>query len=159
LQSLAALSAAGRGFHPLYHRAGPTGGARPFGSPGPTGFSPSQVRHAYGFDQITFSYGTVVGDGSGQTIAIVDAYDDPNIASDLKAFDAKFGLADPTFTKVNQSGGTTMPAADGGWASEIALDVEWAHAIAPGASILLVEANSNSDSDLFTAVQYAAKQT
>jgi hypothetical protein len=135
------------------------GGATPLGSPGPTGTTPSQISHAYGFDQITFSNGTVTGDGSGTTIAIVDAYDDPNIASDLKAFDAKFGLADPTFTKVNQTGGSTMPTADGGWASEIALDVEWAHAIAPGASILLVEASSNSFSDLLTAVAYAAKQT
>jgi hypothetical protein len=135
------------------------GGAAPLGSPGPSGTTPSQIRHAYGFDQITFSNGTVKGDGSGTTIAIVDAYDDPNIANDLKAFDAKFNLSDPTFTKVNQTGGTTMPSADSGWASEIALDVEWSHAIAPGANILLVEANSNSFSDLLTAVSFAAKQT
>ena len=78
----------------------------------------------------------------GTTIAIVDAYDDPNIASDLHQFDLAFGLPDPTFTKVNQNGGSTLPAANAGWATEIALDVEWAHAIAPGANILLVEANS-----------------
>ena len=59
-------------------------------------------------------------------------YDDPNIASDLHQFDVAFSLPDPKFTKVNQNGGSPMPAANAGWASEIALDVEWAHAIAPG---------------------------
>lgn len=123
---------------------------------GPTGYSPAQIRHAYGFDAVAF--GTTAADGAGTTIAIVDAYDDPNIANDLKQFDLQFGLPDPVFRKVNQSGGTTMPAANAGWASEIALDVEWAHAIAPGASILLVEANSNSMSDLMAAVNYARNQ-
>jgi hypothetical protein len=129
----------------------------PLGSGGPTGYSPSQVRHAYGFDNIVFS-GGIGGDGSGTTIAIVDAYDDPNIANDLHQFDVKFGLADPIFTKVDQWGGTSYPAADSSWISEIALDVEWAHAIAPGAKILLVEANSSSYADLMTAVDYAASQ-
>src|SRR5262249_6416125 len=86
------------------------------------------------------------------------AYDDPNIASDLQKFDAAFGLPNPTFTKVNQSGGTTPPAADPGWAQEISLDVEWAHAIAPKANILLVEASSASYGNLFAAVDYAARQ-
>jgi subtilase family serine protease len=138
----------------IYH---PAQTATPFGSPGATGTTPTQIRHAYGFDQITFP-GNVKGDGSGTTIAIVDAYDDPNVANDLQQFDANFGLPNPTFTKVNQSGGTSMPAADSGWASEIALDVEWAHAIAPGANILLVEANDSSYTNLFAAVTYAAKQ-
>jgi hypothetical protein len=134
-------------------------GATPFSTSGPTGTTPAQIRHAYGFDQISFSNGTVAGDGSGTTIAIVDAYDDPNVANDLHQFDLAYNLPDPTFTKVNQSGGSTMPAADGGWASEIALDVEWAHAIAPKASILLVEANDSSYANLFTAASYAAKQS
>ena len=98
----------------------------------------------------------MTGDGSGTTIAIVDAYNDPKIANDLHQFDLQFGLSDPTLTKVNQTGGTALPAANAGWITEIALDVEWAHAIAPGANILLVEANSASYSDLFTAVNYAA---
>src|SRR5262249_3087917 len=127
------------------------GGATPFGSPGPTGTTPDQIKQAYGFNQIA-------ADGSGTTIAIVDAYDDPNIAGDLQKFDTAFGLPDPTFKKMNQNGGSTMPAANGGWASEIALDVEWAHAIAPGAAILLVEANSASYADLLTAVRTAAAQ-
>jgi hypothetical protein len=129
----------------------------PLGSGGPTGYSPSQVRHAYGFDNIVFS-GGIVGDGSGTTIAIVDAYDDPNIANDLHQYDVRFGLPDPVFTKVDQWGGTSYPAVDSAWISEIALDVEWAHAIAPAAKILLVEANSNSYTDLMTAVDYAASQ-
>ncbi|MFL5244660.1 MAG: hypothetical protein ACJ8FY_21370 [Gemmataceae bacterium] len=129
----------------------------PQGSGGPTGFSPNQVRHAYGFDKIVFT-GGIVGDGSGTTVAIVDAYDDPNIANDLHQFDVRFGLQDPLFAKVNEFGGTAYPAANSGWISEIALDVEWAHAIAPGAKILLVEANTNSYADLMTAVDYAALQ-
>jgi hypothetical protein len=131
-------------------------GAQPLGSPGPTGISPSRVRHAYGFDQIFFNNGTVPGDGTGTTIAIVDAFDDPSAAGDLHQFDVTFGLPDPVFTKLNQNGGTTPPAANSGWALEIALDVEWAHAIAPKANILLVEANTNSNVDLNTAVKFAA---
>jgi subtilisin-like proprotein convertase family protein len=129
------------------------------GSVGPVGLSPAQLRNAYGFNSIQFSNG-VVGTGSGQTIAIIDAYDDPNIAGDLHAFDSAFGLADPpSFKKVNESGGTALPAANSSWALEISLDVEWAHALAPQANILLVEANSASYSDLLTAVDYAKAQT
>jgi hypothetical protein len=125
----------------------------------PAGLSPAQVRHAYGFDQITFSNGNIQGDGTGQTIAIIDAYDQPNIASDLAAFDSTFGIAaPPSFTKVNENGGSTLPAASASWGLEISLDVEWAHAIAPGARILLVEASSSSDGDLDAAVDYARKQ-
>src|SRR5262249_20652359 len=119
--------------------------------------SVSQIRHAYGFDQITFP-GGVVGDGSGTTIAIVDAFDDPNIASDLHQFNLLYNLPDSTFTKVNQRGGTSLPRANRGWAGEIALDVEWAHAIAPGASILLVEADDSSLTNLNAAVAFAARQ-
>jgi len=125
----------------------------PAATAGPTGLSPAAVRHAYGFDTVSFS--GISGDGAGTTIAIVDAYDNPNIANDLKQFDIAFGLPDPAFTKVSQTGTSSLPAADPGWAGEIALDVEWAHAIAPAANILLVEAKSNSMSDLMTAVNYA----
>ena len=107
------------------------------------------------------SFGSTAADGKGQTIAIIDAYNDPNITSDLAAFDAKFGIAaPPSFKVVNQSGGTSLPGTDPsqGWEGETALDVEWAHAIAPGANILLVEANSASDSNLFAAVNYARQQ-
>jgi hypothetical protein len=133
-------------------------GPRPLASSGPSGMSPAQLKQAYGINNITFSGGTVSGTGAGETIAIVDAYDDPNIASDLHQFDVQFGLPDPTFTKVNQSGGSTMPAANSGWAGEISIDVEWAHAIAPGAKILLVEANNASWTNLAAGVRYAASQ-
>ena len=132
-------------------------GAAAMATAGPTGYTPAQILHAYGFDSVSFS--GVTANGAGETIAIVDAYDDPNIAKDLRQFDLQFGLPDPVFTKVNQTGGASAPPANTGWASEIALDVEWAHAIAPGASILLVEAKSNSMTDLMTAVSYARSQT
>src|SRR5665213_545052 len=121
------------------------------------GFTPAQIRQAYGFNNITFSNGTVNGDGTGQTIAIVDANNDPNINADLKTFDQQFGIAaPPSFTVVSQTGSTTkLPSLDPGWAGEISLDVEWSHAIAPGAKILLVEANSATLNDLMTAVNYA----
>lgn len=117
----------------------------------PFGMTPGQARHAYGFDQIT-------NDGSGQTIAIVDAYADPNIASDLNVFSNTFGLpqlgtgrkSNPKLTVVNQS-----TAVDSGWALETALDVEWAHAIAPRANIMLVSAASAGLGDLLSAVNYA----
>jgi hypothetical protein len=143
---------------PLYQEAmtvNSKGVAVPLASSGPTGYTPAQIRAAYGFNQITFDGGTVAGNGAGETIAIVDAYSDPNIVSDLHQFDQAFGLADPTLSVVNQTGGSSLPAGNTGWATEIALDVEWAHAIAPGAKILLVEANSSSFSDLLTAVNYA----
>jgi subtilase family serine protease len=142
---------------PAHLIASATNSFTPLATTGPTGYSPTQIRHAYGFDQISLP-GGVAADGSGTTIAIVDAYDCPTITSDLHNFDVQFGLADPTFAKVNQSGGSTMPAADTGWSQEIALDVEWAHAIAPKAGILLVEAADSSDTNLFSAVQYAASQ-
>jgi len=99
--------------------------------------------------------------GTGTVIAIVDAYNDPNIESDLNVFSSTFGLpacttANGCFKKVNQNGSSSsFPRSNAGWALEIALDVEWAHAIAPGAKILLVEASSNSFTNLLTAEDYA----
>ena len=123
-------------------------------------YSPAQIRKAYGFDQLPY-------DGSGQTIAIIDAFDNPTIASDLTAFSTTFGLPAANFVKaipngnsfapVSTPGGTT-PAYNGSWAFEIALDVQWAHAIAPKAKILLVEAASDNSNDLFNAVDYAVAQ-
>ncbi len=130
-------------------------GVAPLATSGPTGYSPAQIRQMYGFDSIAFGNGAIVANGAGTTVAIVDAYDNPNIANDLHQFSVQFGLPDAVFTKVNQSGGSTLPAANAGWASEIALDVEWVHAIAPQASILLVEAASSSLNNLMAAVNYA----
>jgi hypothetical protein len=122
-------------------------------NPVPSALIPSQVRQAYGLNQVSFQGGAVVGDGSGQTIAIVTANDDPTIGSDLRQFDLRFGLADPpSFVKYLQLG-LTHP--DSGWSLETSLDVEWAHATAPGANLVLVEAKSASISDLFNAVNFA----
>jgi subtilase family serine protease len=119
------------------------------------GYSPAQIETAYGISSIKLD--GVTGTGAGQTIALVDAYSDPNIASDLAVFDKQFSLAAPTsFVQESATGSTTkLPAADAGWDSEISLDVEWAHAIAPKANIILVDAASDSMSSLMAAVKFA----
>ncbi len=120
-------------------------------------YSPSQIATAYAFNNLSFN--GVAGNGAGETIAIVDAYSDPNIQTDLNTFDTQFGLPATTITQVNENGGTSLPGPDtsGGWGMETSLDVEWAHAMAPGAKILLVEANSSNESDLLAGVSYAAQ--
>ncbi len=94
--------------------------------------------------------------GGSRTIAIVDAWDDPDAASDLSTFSSQFGLPAASFSVVYASG--TRPAQDptGGWEAEEALDIEWVHAMAPDATIILVEAASNLFTDLFTAVGVAS---
>jgi subtilase family serine protease len=136
---------------------------RNFLSANPTGMTPAQIRHAYGFDQVTFlhKHRAVPADGRGQTIAIVTAYNAPTIKNDLTVFSNKFGLpttdayGNPTLTTVVHQ---PPPQADAGWGLEASLDVEWAHAIAPKAHILLVQAASSSTSDLLDAVNYAREQ-
>ena len=126
----------------------------PFSTIGPTGFTPAQIRHAYAVDSI--QYGSVAGDGTGQTIAIIDAYDDPTATSDLQAFDKQFGQPDPpSFSKVYELGGSALPGVDPAckgydWEVEEALDMEWTHAMAPAASIILVECTAPTDADLIT---------
>jgi subtilase family serine protease len=117
-----------------------------------TGYTPDQIRHGYGFEN-------VVNQGKGQIIAIVDAFDDPNIEDDLRVFDKQFNLpacttANGCFQKVFDG---SKPGQDlsGIWPLETALDVEWAHAIAPKAKILLVEAHADHLSDLLAAVHFA----
>jgi subtilase family serine protease len=143
---VAASSSGGHYAHTYLH-------VRPFASTSPTGLSPGTIKSAYGFS-------TSTGAGAGKTIAIVDAYDLPTAANDLNVFSQQFGLplcntTNPCFEKVNQTGGTAYPRKDAGWGLEIALDIEWAHAIAPGAKILLVEASSNSFANLLAAEDYA----
>jgi hypothetical protein len=102
-------------------------------------YTPTQITGAYGLNTITFTSrtgSTIVGDGSGQTIALIEEYHDPKIQSDLHAFDQMYDLPDPSLTVVNQAGNRT----DNSWAVEESMDVEYAHAIAPGARILVVEA-------------------
>ncbi len=136
----------------------------PYGSASPVGYTPQQIRHAYRVDAITFLGGGIQGDGTGQTIAIIDAYDTPTAEHDLQAFSDFFGLPTPNFTRVAQDGSTNYPPTDpagpgtNNWEGETALDIEWAHAMAPGANILLVEANDPTTTNLFAAVDYARNQ-
>jgi subtilase family serine protease len=90
-------------------------------------------------------------------IAIVDAFDNPSAATDVATFNAAWPLAATNFTKIyaNGNGSCTTPPVDAGWAMEESLDIEWAHVFAPNAAIILVEACSNSYTDLFYAEQVA----
>jgi len=134
------------------HGFGGSGGGITNPTPASTALTPSQLAAAYSMSLASTT-------GSGQTIAIVDAYNDPNIQADLAVFDSEYKLPTANLTVENQSGQTSnLPQTDPGWSLEIALDVEWAHAAAPGAKIVLVEANSASISDLMAGVQTAAKQ-
>ena len=96
--------------------------------------------------------------GGWGAIALVDAFDDPAAATDISTFSSHFGLPAANFTKVYANGnrGCSTPPGDTGWALEEALDIEWAHAMAPSAKIYLVEACSNSNTDLFYAETVAA---
>jgi subtilase family serine protease len=118
----------------------------------PAGYGPADLRSAYKL--------TTAG-SSSQTIAIVDAFDDPNAESDLAVYRSQFGLpacttANGCFRKVDQNGGTNYPRRNTGWAEEISLDVDMVSAICPNCHILLVEATSNSLNNLGTAVNRAA---
>jgi subtilase family serine protease len=102
-------------------------------------YSPQEMRTAYGMNGLINS-GMV---GAGQTIIIVDSYGSPTIAGDLAAFDAGFGIPDPPLFTVLSPLGTvpwnpTLYPDQPGWAGETTLDVEWAHAMAPGAAIVLM---------------------
>lgn len=122
------------------------------------------IEQAYDLQNLGFSVNgqTTSATGAGETIAIVDAFGDPDISSDLQTFDANFGI-----TNDNASGKfvLTVDTPEGavqtnaGWATEESLDVEWAHAIAPEANILLVEANNDTVPALASAAAWAADQT
>jgi subtilase family serine protease len=118
------------------------------------------MRHAYNIDTLIDAGFT----GKAKTIVIIDAFQDPALVTDLKYFNSFYGLpglnglGNPpnpslgTFTQVAPDG---LGPFDPGWAGEITLDVEWSHAIAPGANIVLVLAKSNSDADILSATKYA----
>jgi hypothetical protein len=119
-----------------------------------SGLSPAQVISAYGLAAISFTAPdgtTVKGDGAGETIALIEAYHDPTLASDLQAFDQTYKLPNSTLTVDDLAG----KAIDQGWGLEESLDVEWAHAIAPSANILVVEASAPTLQGLVTAVNMA----
>ncbi|MGN6331993.1 MAG: S53 family peptidase, partial [Motilibacteraceae bacterium] len=121
--------------------------------PPTSGYRPSDIQSAYNLAGL---------DAKGATVAIVDAYDDPNAEADLAYYRTALGLpacttANGCFQKVDQTGGRTYPRANGGWAQEISLDVDMVSAACPTCKILLVEANSASFADLGTAVNTAAR--
>jgi subtilase family serine protease len=121
----------------------------------PSGYGPSNLQSAYGLTSAAAS------NGSGETIAIVDAYNDPNAEADLAKYRSYYGLsacttANGCFKKVSQTGSTTsLPSSDAGWSEEISLDVDMASAICPNCNILLVEATSATMANLGKAVNEA----
>lgn len=126
--------------------------AQPLATGTPSGYGPADLRAAYKLGATG---------GAGQTIAIVDAYDDPKAESDLAVYRSQYGLtacttANGCFRKVDQSGGTNYPRGNTGWAEEISLDLDMASAICPNCHILLVEAKTNSFANLAAAVDEAA---
>lgn len=110
------------------------------------GYAPAQIKDAYGLNQVSET-------GTGETIAIVDAYGSPSVQNDVATFDGQFNLPAINLTIAYPNGQPSKT--DGGWALETSLDVEWAHALAPSANILLVVAKSNSTSNLVSAIDYA----
>lgn len=118
-------------------------------------FDPYQMRRAYGVDTL-IAKGF---DGRGKTIVIIDAFDHPNLSRQFDVFNTFYGLppvnagpGTPTFTEVAPDG---LGGFNESWAFEISLDVEWAHAIAPGANIVLELAKDNSDLALISALNDA----
>lgn len=133
----------------------PTSPAVTYTSPLPGYLTPEKLHEAYALpSETTLS--------AGQTIALIDAYDDPTAEADLGVFDEQFGLpactsANGCFRKVNEEGNPSpLPPAQGEWASEISIDLQMAHAICQNCRLLLVEASSEKFSDLGTAVNTAA---
>ncbi len=125
----------------------------------PSGLTPADLASAY---ELPAASSAVDARSAQVTIAIVDAFDAPNAESDLAAYRKQFGLAPCTsangcFKKVGQTGKSSLPAADPDWAVEIALDLEMASAACPSCRLLLVEASSQSMSDLGAAENSAVK--
>jgi len=148
-------------------------------------YTPAQIRAAYQLPELPSSWSNLstaqaAKYGSGQTIYIVDAMHDPNIVAELNAFNTAFGLPTCTTTSITPTTAlplasadaskgcefaiaysnasvitTTPPTYDSGWATEIALDVQWAHATAPLARIVLIEAPSATVNDLLGAINLA----
>ena len=118
----------------------------------PAGYGPADLQDAYGLP--------TGSQGSGLTVAVIDAYDLPTAEADLAVYRSQFGLppcttANGCFRKVDQNGGTSYPIPNTGWGEEIALDIEMVSAACPNCNILLVEANTTSFTNLGTAVNTA----
>jgi len=125
-------------------------------SPIAGGYGPEELHAAYSLPTATFPSST-------QTIAIIDAFNDPTAEADLGVYDKQYGLPACTtgngcFRKLNEEGKTSpLPGTEGGWATEISLDVQMAHAICQSCHVMLVEARSTSFSDLGAAVDTAVR--
>jgi subtilase family serine protease len=131
--------------HPHYH-------VGHFATAGISGYKPAQIRQAYNLNALGST-------GAGQTIAIVDAFGSPTILADANVFSKQFGLpalVSGTNFKIRTPGG--KPGVNAGWGLETSLDVEWAHAVAPNATIILEECHSSSDTDLMAGVDDAVAQ-
>lgn len=118
----------------------------------PSGYGPADLRSAYALPSTTA--------GAGQTVAIVDAYNDPNAENDMNVYRAQYGIAACTtangcFKKVNQTGGTSYPTNNASWGQEISLDLDMVSAVCPNCHIILVEASTASNANLQTAVNTA----
>jgi subtilase family serine protease len=119
----------------------------------PSGYGPADLLDAYKLP---------ANGGAGQTIAVIDAYDDPSAEADLAVYRAQFGLpacttANGCFKKVDENGDTHFPRKDAGWAGEISLDLAMVSAIAPNAKIILVEAKKATLADLGAGVNTAVR--
>ena len=148
-----------QGHHVLFSRSSPGGGHRgpttttTLPPTTPSGYDPADLQSAYGLT------GASSSDGVGRTVAIVDAYNDPNALSDVNTYRAKWGLTllsssgSPRFTEVNQSGTTSNV----GWSEEISVDLDMVSAICPNCNILLVGASSATFASLGTAENTAAR--
>jgi hypothetical protein len=142
------------GYAACFARVVTDSSGKPAVAAAPSGYGPADIRSAYNLGSAS---------GGGRTVAIVDAYDDPTAEQDLAVYRSQYGLsacttANGCFRKVNQTGGSTPPRADAGWATEISLDLDMVSAACPDCRILLVEASSNSFANLGAAVNYAATQ-
>ena len=114
----------------------------------PCGYEPATLQTAYGLTPV-YASGL---DGSGQTVVIVDAFGSPTAAVDLAQFSSTFGLPAANFAVYNPQG---PPPYNSGWAGETTLDIEWSHAMAPGARIVLIQTIDNYDNNLMGGIQYA----
>src|ERR1700680_1825782 len=120
----------------------------------PSGHTPADLQSAYRLPSSA--------NGAGQTVAIVDAYDDPNAEADLATYRSTFGVPPCTsttgcFRKIDEYGGTAYPRPDTGWAGEISLDIDMVSAVCPNCNILLVEAATPSLLNLATGGDTAAR--
>lgn len=116
----------------------------------PGGWGAPNIEAAYDLPSTT--------NGKGQIVAIVDAYDNPDVATDVAEYRTEFGLPAPNFTKYNQKGQqSNYPVGNASWGVEIALDVEMVSAVCPLCTIYLIEADSNSSADLDAAELEAVK--